>query len=202
MPITFACSCGVTLSVPEGAPIYFVRCPKCRATTPVPQPKKRKKAEPAEEDPGFELVDETKPRSTCFDRPKKSQEDEDWEKAPYAPPQVDGGYEVGAQGPVVRGATQGAGEAEPYEVTQEEFEEEARQRRGTRSGRKLRRAIWLGIAAVVGIGAFAAAGRLTRWVDPAGNGRVGVAVARVAIVFTQLVVMLVIWLANQGGGDD
>ncbi|MDB5313093.1 MAG: hypothetical protein JWO38_7295 [Gemmataceae bacterium] len=201
MPITFPCACGVTLSVREDPPIYFAFCPVCRATSKVPRPKK-KPAAPAADDPGFELVDAVPPQGPTAGHPKVNEEDEAWEKTPYQKPAVGNGYGVKKAAPVKKGATKGDGRGDPYEVSQEEFEEEARERKGSHAARKLRRALWVGVAAVVGIGAFAGVGLFTRSVDPGRNGRAGAALGRIAILATMLIVMLVIWLVNQGGDDD
>lgn len=189
MPLTFPCRCGLTLSVRDDPPVYFVRCPVCGGTNKVPHPRPGKPAA----DPGFVVVDEYRPRS-AYDKPPKPEDDDD------APPGT--GYELGTPEKVERTATKGSGAGEPYEVTQAEWEAELRERRRGRAGRRFRRAVWLVVVGAFGIGAFALAGAATRAVDPAGKGRVGAGLARVAVLFTVLVVMLIVWLVNQVGDDD
>jgi hypothetical protein len=192
MPVTFPCACGAALSVRDDPPVYFVKCPKCAATNKVPHPKK--KAKPAAADPGFEVIDETRPRSTAYDRRKAEPEPE--EADPHT------GYGLGTEENVRKTATRGNQAGTPYEVSQEEFEEEAKARRGSRGARKLKRFVGLTVIAVIGIGAFAAAGLATRSIDPQGKGKVGAGIARMAVVFTFLIVALVYWLLNQMGDDD
>jgi hypothetical protein len=204
MPITFPCACGTTLSVGEDPPAYFVRCPRCRATNKVPHPKKKPK--PAKDDPGFEVVDDSPARPvirvTAFDPPKKSEEEAAWEADPYEKPKVGKGYKATEDKQVARGAIQGAGEAEPYEVTEEEFQEDLRQRKGNRAVRKMWRAILLVVIAAIGIGAFLGVGTFTAAIDPGGKGKIGAGLARIAIVFTMLIVMAIVWLVNQVPDDE
>jgi hypothetical protein len=203
MPITFDCTCGTTLSVRDEPPVYFVRCPKCQETNKVPHPKKRRKQdEPVEEDPGFIVIDETRPRSTAFDKPKKNEEEAAWEAAPYEPPSVKPAYQVGEKEVVQRGETKGTGEAEPYEITQEEFEEEEQERLKRRKGRKVWRALWLIGVTVFALAAFLAAGQITRLAKDATSPRAIVGAARIGIFFTWLITLLVIWLANWGSEYD
>lgn len=197
MSITFPCACGVTLSVREDPPVYFVRCPKCQATNKVPHPKKKKAAD----DPGFEVVDETRPRSTAYDRQKKT--DEEWEATPYEKPKAKGGYGLGEEDrDVKRSATRGSSGGDPYEVTQEEFEAEERRRTSGKGRRKFYRALGLVVIAAVGLGAFALVGRLTTGFDAGGKGVVGARMARAAIVVIMLVCMFVWWLVNWLGEEE
>ena len=84
----------------------------------------------------------------------------------------------------------------------EEFEEEERERKERRKHNKSWRAIALGVIAIVAIGAFVFAGKGTRMIDPGGHGRVGAGFARVAILFSFLVVAFIFWLVRQVGDED
>jgi hypothetical protein len=56
VPITFNCSCGKTLRVPDANAGKRAKCPACNAVVPIPVP-----APPPEPEPVFEVVEEEPP---------------------------------------------------------------------------------------------------------------------------------------------
>jgi hypothetical protein len=61
MPITFNCTCGKTLRVPDAHAGRRAKCPACNAIVPVPAPEK---------EPEFEIVEETPtPAATSGGKP-------------------------------------------------------------------------------------------------------------------------------------